>query len=429
MNDEPKDAAPHPSQDDVVLTPGGRRARNLVHRVPPGQAVRHESSGDLSVVSQQQAHRSSTMPTELVLTPGGFRHPSLVHRVESGHALHVADGKVRMMNLRTKALRDVPEVFVRPGEVPGFGSGWITYAYWLNTTSQPVTEFRSTWQVPPAPTTQSGQTIFLFNGIDPVNPSAAILQPVLQWGVSAAGGGSYWSVASWYVLGNGQAFHTNLVPVSVGDTIAGVMTLESRSGGLFNYKSEFQGIAGTALPIQNVAELVWCNETLEAYDITACSDYPDADLTAMAAIDLKTGTATPPLSWNAVNNVTDCGQHTRVVSNSVTNGEVDLYYRDPIARVFELDRFSKSVRILFGVTNGGEGIGILPNGHIIRIPPHNPLLREIGPAITDLVRGLAVHADMEGSTNAAGVAVSKAGLALARGSLEAAAQAIKSAIE
>lgn len=284
------------------------------------------------------------------------------------------------MNLRTKALRDVPEVFVRPGEVPGFGSGWITYAYWLNTTGQPVTEFRSTWQVPPAPTTQSGQTIFLFNGIDPANPSAPILQPVLQWGGSAAGGGSYWSVASWYVLGNGQAFHTNLVPVSVGDTIAGIMTLESRSGGLFNYKSEFQGIAGTTLPIQNVAELVWCNETPRGLRHFGVLGLPGRRPHRDGAIDLKTGNATPPLSWNAVNNVTDCGQHTRVVSNSVTNGEVDLCYRDPIARIH-------------------------------------------------LVRGLAVHADMEGSTNAAGVAVSKAGLALAKGSLEAAAKAIKSAIE
>ena len=54
-----------------------------------------------------------------------------------------------------------------------------------------------------------GQTIFLFNGIEPGDFSH-ILQPVLQWGPSAAGGGASWSVASWYV-GGGNAFHTNLV--------------------------------------------------------------------------------------------------------------------------------------------------------------------------------------------------------------------------
>ena len=30
--------------------------------------------------------------------------------------------------------------------------------------------------------------------------TSAVLQPVLQWGVSAAGGGNYWAIASWYLL-------------------------------------------------------------------------------------------------------------------------------------------------------------------------------------------------------------------------------------
>ena len=192
------------------------------------------------------------MPDNLVLTPGGFRHPSLVHRVEAGHGLHVADGKTRLMNMATKAIIEIPEVALQPGDVPGFGSGWIADAYWRNNTGHPVSSFKTTWRVPPAPATQSGQTIFLFNGIDPTNPSDAILQPVLQWGGSAAGGGNYWSVASWYVLKSGQAFHTTLVQVNAGDMLVGVMTLTGQSGGMFSYTSEFQGIAGTNLPVQNI---------------------------------------------------------------------------------------------------------------------------------------------------------------------------------
>ena len=44
------------------------------------------------------------------------------------------------------------------------------------------------------------RTIFLFNGIQ---NSTSIYQPVLQWGPSAAGGGNFWTVASWYVDGAG----------------------------------------------------------------------------------------------------------------------------------------------------------------------------------------------------------------------------------
>jgi hypothetical protein len=367
------------------------------------------------------------MPRNLVLTPGGYRHPSLVHRVDPGHALDVAGGKARLMNLTTKAFVNLPEVSVQPGDVPGFGSGWITYGYWLNTTGNPVTSFSTTWQVPAEPATQSGQTVFLFSGIDPSNPSDAILQPVLQWGSSAAGGGAYWLVASWYVLGGGQAFHTTPVPVNVGDTLVGVMTLTGQSGSMFSYNCEFQGIAGTSLPVQNVVELVWCNETLEAYSITKCSDYPDADFTAMWAINMQTGKTTPALNWTPMDKVTDCGQHTIVRSNSATEGEVDLYFRNRLLYI-PWDRFAKEIRILFGVTNDGGGIGILPNGRIIHIPPGDPvgaLFGQVSVAMTDVVRGFAVLEDVQGSDSASKAAIGRATLELMAKALESAVQAVK----
>ena len=46
------------------------------------------------------------------------------------------------------------------------------------------------WQVPPPPSVQdSGEVVFLFNGIQNYGTNFGILQPVLQWGVSAAGAG------------------------------------------------------------------------------------------------------------------------------------------------------------------------------------------------------------------------------------------------
>jgi hypothetical protein len=267
------------------------------------------------------------MTTDIVLTPGGFRPRSLVHAVVEGEALLVVDSLLKKLDLSCNAMTDIAEVSVAPEEVPALGSGWITYAYWNNGTGNSITRFTTTWTVPAAPPALDGQTIFLFNGIQNYGQNYGILQPVLQWGPSAAGGGAYWAVASWYVTSGGQAFHTNLVPVNTGDTLVGVMALTGQSGSLFNYTSEFQGISGTSLPVQNIAELLWCNETLEAYNINQCSDYPASNVTVLASIGIQTGSVNPPLNWTPVNNVQDCGQHTVVVSNSSTNGEVDIHYR------------------------------------------------------------------------------------------------------
>lgn len=339
--------------------------------------------------------KGAAMAADLVLTPGGYRSRALVHKLEPGQALqHTSDNRLRLLQALTRSIvRDIPDAALLPGDVPGFGTGWITYSSWTNNTGIPVSSFETRWQVPPAPRTSSGQTIFLFNGIDPADPSAAILQPVLQWGESFAGGGPYWSVASWYVLGTGQAFHTNLVPVSEGDLLVGMMSLTGSANGAFDYTSEFQGIPGTSLPVQNAPELVWCNETLEAYGITLCSDYPDTDVTSMTSINLRAGNTTPAVNWMPADRVTDCGQHAQVLMNSGSNGEVDLFYREP-HKSLDLGHFSKSVRILMGVENDGGGFVILPNGHIVRVPPHNPvgpLLREIAEGLADVGRGFAIQ--------------------------------------
>jgi hypothetical protein len=282
------------------------------------------------------------MAEEYVLTPGGFRPKSLVHAVEAGHVVHVEEGRIRTLDSHGKLVADHGPMVVQPGngalhphnvmktapgaaaKVPALGSGWITYAYWSNTTGKPITSFKTTWEVPPVPKTQSGQTIFFFNGIQ---NATMIYQPVLQWGPSAAGGGPSWEVASWYADGQtGHSFYSKLTPVKAGQVLVGVMTLVKQSGALFSYNCEFQGIANSVLPIQNVQELTWCAETLEAYALTKCSDYPAAPSTAMTGIAIQTGAVAPPLVWTADTPVHDCAQKTVVVSNSPTNGAVDLYY-------------------------------------------------------------------------------------------------------
>src|SRR5215831_4155454 len=192
----------------------------------------------------------------MVLTPGGFRPKSLVHFIEPGHGLILEKGVISKINLITKELTHFPEPPAHrvpfgafgpgrapappaPSEVPGaLPDGWQTYAFW-DSGGTPITSFSTTWLVPQPPSTTSGQTIFLFNGIQNTGSNFGILQPVLQWGTSAAGGGNYWAVASWYVTSGGQAFHTTLVPVNAGSTLVGVMTQTAVSSGQYSYSSTF----------------------------------------------------------------------------------------------------------------------------------------------------------------------------------------------
>jgi hypothetical protein len=280
------------------------------------------------------------MVEEQVLTPGGYRPKSQVHLIEAGNSLRMQAGRAQKIHPSGDMLADfgaiapraggrplMPEnVFVPEGITPSLGSGWISYAYWSNNSGQPISSFRTTWVVPPEPATQSGQTIFLFNGIQ---NATMIYQPVLQWGPSAAGGGNYWSVASWYADGQGgQAFYTSPVRVNSGQVLAGIMTLTSQSASGFSYNCQFQGVANTGLPIQNVEQLTWCAQTLEAYSVQHCSDYPDCQLTSMRNIAIACGATTPAITWTAQSAVTDCGQHCVVVSNSASAGEVDISYEN-----------------------------------------------------------------------------------------------------
>jgi hypothetical protein len=286
------------------------------------------------------------MPEQMVVTPGGFRPSSRVHKIEADHHLDLSGGRIRKFHRSGRLVTDFGEFTTdrparppRPGNVangeptpaadavPSLGSGWIAYAGWTNNTGTPVSLLKTAWTVPPAPTTQSGQTVFLFNGIE---NATMILQPVLQWGVSAAGGGSYWAIGSWYASGPaGHSFYSSLTQVAPGAQLVGTMTLTGESASGFSYDCQFDGIAASDLPIQNVPELTWCVQTLEAYQISARSDYPPAAMTAMTAIGLQVDGNPAPLNWTPYSPVTDTGQHCVIVSNDATSGEVDLYYQQP----------------------------------------------------------------------------------------------------
>jgi hypothetical protein len=164
--------------------------------------------------------------------------------------------------------------------------------------------------------------VFLFNSIEPASFNA-ILQPVLQYGPSAAGGGEYWAVASWYLVG-AQTYYTSPIQVSVGDSLNGVVSLTSTSSTSFNYVSSFSNVNSTALTANGAAELVWATETLEAYGVTSSSDYP-AGSTVFCDINLSTSSGTPSVTWSPVSDPDD-GLITTVNIQGATGAEITINY-------------------------------------------------------------------------------------------------------
>ena len=157
---------------------------------------------------------------------------------------------------------------------------------------------------------------------------------------------------------SGNAFKSPLVNVSEGDVLTGIMQMIGNSDGRFNYTCEFSGLANTKLTVNNANQLVMPVETLEAYTIEECRDYPGTWLTSMRSISVNTVSGARTTSFSASNSVTDCGQHAMVQSNAAGAGQIDLFYTTLFAGpapslVASVDRSPDQLDLFVVGTDGG----------------------------------------------------------------------------
>jgi len=233
------------------------------------------------------------VPEDFVITPFGYFHPSCVLRIEEGDTL-LADGRVRHADGMVDA--NVPvcnyphytpagvlvptDVRAASGAYKPIIRGWLEYV--SATTSTSYGEITATWTVPPQPATNDGQILFFFPGLEDINDVISILQPVLQFGQSAAGGGNYWAVASWNCCITGVAWYSPLLKVSPGDTILGEIIPMCKKGLEYcaNWKviSEDETTGKKRTLSKTPAEgQVWnwgFGAVLEVYRVQQCSDFP-----------------------------------------------------------------------------------------------------------------------------------------------------------
>ena len=263
-----------------------------------------------------------TPNSQFALTPIGLRHKALVNSVAGGTRVVRKDGLWERQTQEGHLLARVHRVdlaaFVAPQAAE---TEWLSRADWEIVAGDVIESFDTTWQVPPPPTSQDEQTLFLFNSLMPAD-SAHILQPVLQWGPSASpGGGKHWCIASWWVGGpNDPLFITELIPVNPGDVLMGRMALAFADEGLYEYSCEFVGVPATRLVAGNLPALTICSEVLEVGQVQWANDYPPIRATSMTRINIATQN-NARVTW------TSGGRSPpTIVLDSGANGQVDIIY-------------------------------------------------------------------------------------------------------
>jgi len=236
---------------DYVQVPGKLMRADCVHEIPSGAKVvigaNGEPTGDVLLKGKLFAHYDACSEA-----PISTRHVAAETKEFSAEEL-------------------------KKGPVPSF-NGWVEDSQEsLSLASSDNIDWESgEWYVPSAPSVSSGQTVFLFNGIAPTAQDW-ILQPVLQYGVSAAGGGNYWAIASWFV-GTGGAWHSPLETVNAGDTLYGY-TEQTATGSTLDYNSEAYDLTSGAYSWISIYStgLHWTvayEGVLEVYSVNTCSELP-----------------------------------------------------------------------------------------------------------------------------------------------------------
>jgi len=278
---------------------------------------------------------------ELLLTPFGYMPRSCVHGVgDKAHVIGLDDsgllrvrhndsqvhgyprcGTTAHLKARQVKMGKIPleHVSTNPsGNDPAYPNGWAAYSEFQN--GDVFTNFVGQWTVPSNPAQQNLQTLFLFTGFQNEffdeehkkgSPDAviSIIQPVLQFGPSAAGGGNYWSIASWYVTSTGTALYSTLTPVNPGDLIVGTMKFTGSSW-LIDTLDKTTG-KDTQITYNTQVSEIWAFVTLEVYSITSCGQYPNgAVLFSNLALTSTTGPVVP--QW-IVAGQSGCGEAVTIV--------------------------------------------------------------------------------------------------------------------
>lgn len=250
------------------------------------------ASGILGAQAEQTYSQLKRQHPDWVQVPGELIRPDCVHEVPNGAQIETDEngqitGDVTLngeLVAHYDACSEEPIITRPQGRTQGFipgtpGNGWVEASQWNPTlgSNDNIDFMAGNWAVPLPPKT-NGAVIFLWNGIEPTDGNA-VLQPVLQYGVSRAGGGNFWAMASWLVGPGSFVFHSPLVAVSTGDLLYGSTKQTGVSGSTLDWTVEVRDVTENTFSLikTHTSGLHWVwafAGVLEVYNLTSCSEYP-----------------------------------------------------------------------------------------------------------------------------------------------------------
>ncbi|MBS0432614.1 MAG: hypothetical protein JSS21_09465 [Proteobacteria bacterium] len=267
------------------------------------------------------------VPSDYVVTPNGYFHPSCVGSLAAGESLD-AGGNVLQANGQVRKIAPCAYPHYAPNGTRLQGDllprvspltngtnpeidGWVVAGQYLLPRSTPARFLAANMTVPPGPSTQSGQVLYFFPGLEDYENVVTILQPVLAWN---GFNDNNWTIASWNCCKNGRTWHSAPVSVAVGDTIKGTVTGARCS----NAVCPLWSIVSSDVTSGNTTKLVtsgygqvldWVfGGVLEVYGVSQCSEFPNAaneDFTNISAYG--TSKITQPWQQWLITNSPACG--------------------------------------------------------------------------------------------------------------------------
>jgi hypothetical protein len=232
--------------------------------------------------------RPAGVPMNYVITPFGYFDPTCVVHLAEGDELRPDDKLIRHANKSVSAMHkcDYPHYRAdgekvlgdeKAAKTPNISHAWVEYA--STTTSSSFGYLYAEWTVPPTPTSNDGQTLYFFPGMEDYSDVVTIIQPVLGWNSDYA---SAWGIASWNCCVSGTTYEAPPQPVSSGDNILGYMfdncaagTKTCSSWDIVTWDLE-NGKFSQLIDTSNFGQTFnWAFAgAVEVYNIAQCSDYP-----------------------------------------------------------------------------------------------------------------------------------------------------------
>jgi hypothetical protein len=237
------------------------------------------------------SHRPAAVPEEFIVTPFGYYHPSCINHLAKGEVLRQDEKAIQRNDGTTENIQQCAFPHYRAdGEKvvgderavkdPNISHAWVEYA--SITTTGAYGQIYGEWDVPPAPTSNDGQTVYLFNGLEDINDVVTIIQPVLGWNSDFA---SAWGIAAWNCCVNGSVNEATPAKVNPGDHLERYVFMNCAAGTKVCSSWDIvivdvqNGSFSELLNTSNFGQQFnWgFGGVLEVYNIVQCTDYPAPD--------------------------------------------------------------------------------------------------------------------------------------------------------